>query len=69
MEISYGLQADFTEVRMAQVTSYAKPQAINETLHSVSVVAVVSERQGAQLQMHCAKQCDVSTVKQYGMPQ
>ena len=32
------------------------------TLHSVSVVAVVSERQGAQLQMHCAKRCDVSTV-------
>ena len=34
----------------------------DSTLHSVSVVAVVSERQGAQLQMDCAKRCDVSTV-------
>ena len=34
----------------------------DSTLHSVSVVAVVSERQGAQLQMHCAKRRDVSTV-------
>ena len=41
---------------------YLKPSMGDSTLHSVSVVAVVSERQGAQLQMHCAKQCDVSTV-------
>ena len=34
----------------------------DSTLDSVSMVAVVSERQGAQLQMHCAKRCDVSTV-------
>ena len=34
----------------------------DSTLHSVSVVAVLSERQGAQLQIHCAKRCDVSTV-------
>ena len=41
---------------------YLKPSMGDSTLHSVSVVAVVSERQGAQLQMHCAKRCDVSTV-------
>ena len=39
-----------------------KPSMGDSTLHSVSVVAVVSERLGAQLQMHCAKECDVSTV-------
>ena len=39
----------FTEAGVAQYTSYAKPQTVNDsTLHSVSVVAVViiSERQG-----------------------
>ena len=39
-----------------------KPSMGDSTLHSGSVVAVVCERQGAQLQMHCAKRCDVSTV-------
>ena len=45
-----------------QVMPYLKPSMGDSTLHSVSVVAVVSERQGAQLQIHCAKRCDVSTV-------
>ena len=34
MEISHRLQADFTEVGVAQFTSYAKPQAVNGRLDS-----------------------------------
>ena len=34
MEISHRLQVDFTEVRVAQYTSYAKSQAVNGTLDS-----------------------------------
>ena len=41
---------------------YLKPSMGDSTLHSVSVVAVVNAHQGAQLQMHCAKRCDVRTV-------
>ena len=32
MKISHRLQADFTEVGVAQYTSYAKPQAVNGRL-------------------------------------
>ena len=32
MEISHRLQADFTEVGVAQFTSYARPQAVNGKL-------------------------------------
>ena len=48
MAISHQLQADFTEIGVAQFTSYAnlKLSMGDSTLHSVSVIAVVSERQG-----------------------